>query len=55
MTIYDGNLNGDVLQNKIIVDAKQKERIISSPNGLTNNVLVLETTKVDLFGLFLDI
>ena len=31
ITIYDGNLNGDVLQNKIIVDAKQRERIVSSP------------------------
>ena len=29
--IYDGNFNGDVLQNKIIVDGKKRERIISSP------------------------
>ena len=34
ITIYDGNLNGDALQNEIIVDAKQRERIVSSPNGL---------------------
>ena len=42
--IYDGNFNGDVLQNKIIVDGKQRDRIISSPNGLINNALVLQTT-----------
>ena len=38
---HDGNLNGDVLRNKRIVHTKQRERIISSPNGLINNVLVL--------------
>ena len=41
LTIYDSNLHGDVLLIKIIVHAKQRERIISSPNGLINNVLVL--------------
>ena len=38
VTIYDDNLNVDV-QN--ICSSKQRERIISSPNGLINNVLVL--------------
>ena len=38
---YDGNLNGDVLRNKRIVHTKQREQVISSPNGLINNVLVL--------------
>ena len=38
---HDGNLNGDVLRNKRIVHTKQRERIISSLNGLINNVLVL--------------
>ena len=33
--------NGNVLRNKRIVHTKQRERIISSPNGLINNVLVL--------------
>ena len=32
VTIYD--VNGDVLRNKIIVDAKQRERTISSTNGV---------------------
>ena len=50
LTIYNGNLNGDVLRNKIIVHPKQRERIISSPNGLINNVLFLETAvNVDIF------
>ena len=44
LTIYDGNLHGVVLRNKMIVDAKQRQRIISSPNELINNVLVLQTT-----------
>ena len=34
---HDGNLNGDVLRNRIIVHTKQRERIISSLNGLINN------------------
>ena len=38
---HDGNLNGDVRRNKRIVHTKQRERIISSPNGLINNILVL--------------
>ena len=38
---HDRNLNGDVLRNKRSVHTKQRERIISSPNGLINNVLVL--------------
>ena len=38
---HDGNLNGDVLRNKRSVHTKQRERIISSPNGLINKVLVL--------------
>ena len=48
VTIYD--VNGDVLRNKIIVDAKQRERIISSPNGLMNNDLVLNNVNVDILG-----
>ena len=39
-------VNGDVLRNKIIVYAKQRERIISSPNGLINNNAV-EVAVVD--------
>ena len=38
---HDGNLNGDVLRNKRIVPTKQREQIVSSPNGLINNVPVL--------------
>ena len=41
LTIYDGNLDGDVPRNKIIVYTKQRERLISSLNGFINNVLVL--------------
>ena len=41
LTIYLGNLNGDVLRNKRVVYAEQRKRIISSPNGLINNILVL--------------
>ena len=48
VTIYD--VNGDVLRNKIIVYAKQRERIISSPNGLMNNDLVLNNVNVDILG-----
>ena len=48
VTIYD--VNGDVLRNKIIVDAKQRERRISSPNGLMNNDLVLNNVNVDILG-----
>ena len=33
--------DGNVLRNKRIVHTKQRERIISSPNEIINNVLVL--------------
>ena len=47
----DGNFNGDVPQNgKIIVQTKQREQlIIPSPNGLINNVIVLETTSTKTY------
>ena len=50
LTVYDGNFNGDVRRNKIIFRTKQRERIISSPNGLINNVLVLQTTSTQTFS-----
>ena len=44
LTSLQDLLTINLLLNKIIVYGKQRERIISSPNGLIDNVLVLQTT-----------